>query len=191
MPASSTFSTLAAYSPSGLPLWPRRSSRSPRSLAGGVRLLSMSRHPSTPLHVIDRGFAPYVLIVSISGAIWIDRKRSKSAVKVMGQAGKDMKKKGVSCRRLFSGLRPILTLRLHPRCPSSSSPRAPGQTPPSTHSSPSRRVRSTLPSRPRPPLSRSLSRTTIGYSTARRVSTAASSASGVRVWSLSPLWCSL
>jgi lysophosphatidate acyltransferase len=37
--------------------------------------------------------------VSLSGAVFVDRKNSKDAVKAMNAAGEDMKKQGVSrCR---------------------------------------------------------------------------------------------
>lgn len=39
---------------------------------------------------------PFQCAVSLSGAVWIDRKRSKNALQVMAKAGDDMKRKGVS-----------------------------------------------------------------------------------------------
>lgn len=41
-------------------------------------------------------FRCFFRTVSLSGAVWIDRKRSKNALQVMAKAGDDMKKKGVS-----------------------------------------------------------------------------------------------
>lgn len=42
----------------------------------------------------------FLAAVTIAGTVWIDRKKNKDAIKAMGQAGEDMKRKGVSHRLL-------------------------------------------------------------------------------------------
>jgi 1-acyl-sn-glycerol-3-phosphate acyltransferase len=53
--------------------------------------------------------------VSLSGAVFVDRKNNKDAVKLMNQAGEDMKKNGVSIAfatvKRSNGMRPTKSYR--------------------------------------------------------------------------------
>lgn len=103
-PVSSTSSTLAKCSLREPPSWPRRNSLGLLSSDGGVRTeISLSFElvrSGPPSHELTSflSFASFVrfVAVTLSGAVWIDRKRSKNALQVMAKAGDDMKKKGVS-----------------------------------------------------------------------------------------------